>query len=101
MAAVRTVARQVSPDDVLVTAVCPGLVDTDASRPWFSDMTEAQSPDEASAHLVSLALDPVDRAVIHGELVQFGHVLPWRSEAVLGSELARDQMATRQIAGSG
>ena len=101
VAAVRTVARHVSPGDVLVTAVCPGLVDTDASRPWFSGMTEAQSPDEAAAHLVALALDPVDRAVIHGELVQFGHVLPWRSDALLGSELARDQTAPRYVARGG
>jgi carbonyl reductase 1 len=78
VAAVRAVARQTRSDDVLVGAVCPGLVDTAASRPWFSDMTEAQSPDAAAAHLVTLALDPVDRTAIHGELVQFGRVLPWR-----------------------
>jgi hypothetical protein len=41
-------------------------------------MTEAQSPDAAAAHLVELAVGDVDRAGIHGELVQFGRVVPWR-----------------------
>ena len=79
VAAVRVVARDLAAagTDVLVAAVCPGLVDTDASRPWFDDMSEAQSPDAAAAHLVRLALDPVDDAW-WGELVQFGRVLPWR-----------------------
>lgn len=40
-------------------------------------MTEAQTPADAATHLVRLALDPVD-AGFHGELVQFGRVLPWR-----------------------
>jgi hypothetical protein len=62
---------------VLAVAVCPGLVDTAASRPWFDDMAEAQTPDEAATHLVRLALDPADVG-FHGELVQFGRVLPWR-----------------------
>jgi carbonyl reductase 1 len=80
VAALRVVARRLredGPPGVLAVAVCPGLVDTAASRPWFDDMTEAQSPDEAATHLVRLALDPVD-AGLHGELVQFGRVLPWR-----------------------
>jgi carbonyl reductase 1 len=79
VAAVRVVARDLAAagTDVFAAAVCPGLVDTDASRPWFDDMSEAQSPDAAAAHLVRLALDPVDDAW-RGELVQFGRVLPWR-----------------------
>jgi carbonyl reductase 1 len=78
VAAVRVAARSTNPDDVIVVATCPGLVDTGASRPWFADMTEAQSPADAAAHLVALAVDPIDRATLHGELVQFGRVLPWR-----------------------
>jgi len=31
----------------LVAAVCPGLVDTEASRPWFADFSQAQSPERA------------------------------------------------------
>jgi NAD(P)-dependent dehydrogenase (short-subunit alcohol dehydrogenase family) len=80
VAAARIVARQVrrdGPAGAFVAAVCPGLVDTDASRPWFDDMAEAQSPDEAASHVVRVALDPVDDA-FHGELIQFGRVLPWR-----------------------
>nr|MBA3554438.1 short-chain dehydrogenase [Gemmatimonadales bacterium] len=33
---------------ILIDAVCPGLVDTAASRPWFSDMAGAQSPAAAA-----------------------------------------------------
>ena len=37
-------------------ALCPGLIDTDASRPWFEDMSQAQTPAEAAAWPVELAL---------------------------------------------
>jgi carbonyl reductase 1 len=50
-------------------------VDTAASRPWFADMSEAQSPEQAASALVALALEP-DPAW-RGELVQLGKVLPW------------------------
>jgi carbonyl reductase 1 len=59
-----------------VGAVCPGLVDTPASRPWFADMSQAQTPDEAARDLVRLAIDQVDPRFI-GELVQHGIVIPW------------------------
>ena len=80
VAAARIVARQqrAAGADTFVGAVCPGLVDTGASRPWFDNMDEAQSPEEAASHLVRLALDDVDLAPFYGELVQFGRVLPWR-----------------------
>ncbi|HLM64846.1 MAG TPA: SDR family NAD(P)-dependent oxidoreductase [Acidimicrobiales bacterium] len=80
VAAARIAARTVcadGPPGAFVAAACPGLVDTDASRPWFTDMTEAQRPEEAAAHLVRLMLDPVGDDLA-GELVQFGRVLPWR-----------------------
>jgi carbonyl reductase 1 len=80
VAATRIVARQVrcdGPPGAFLAAVCPGLVDTEASRPWFDDMREAQSPEEAAAHIVRVALDPVNDA-LNGELLQFGLVLPWR-----------------------
>jgi NAD(P)-dependent dehydrogenase (short-subunit alcohol dehydrogenase family) len=32
----------------LVAAVCPGLVDTEASRPWFADMGAARTAAEAA-----------------------------------------------------
>ena len=54
-------------------ALCPGLIDTDASRPWFEDMSQAQTPAEAAAWPVSLALADGFDPALHGELVQFGH----------------------------
>jgi NAD(P)-dependent dehydrogenase (short-subunit alcohol dehydrogenase family) len=81
VAAVRVLARERrkrdEADATLVAAVCPGLVDTAASRPWFENMAEAQTPEEAAAALLRLALDPV-RPETYGELVQFGEVRPWR-----------------------
>jgi len=77
VAAVRVLARA-RRDSTLVAAVCPGLVDTDASRPWFDDMTTAQTPAQAAQALLRLALDDDVDPSFHGELVQFGAVLPWR-----------------------
>jgi NAD(P)-dependent dehydrogenase (short-subunit alcohol dehydrogenase family) len=61
----------------LVAAVCPGLVDTRASRPWFSDFSQAQSPDEAARAVLDLVFADLDPAT-YGELVRFGRVLPWK-----------------------
>jgi carbonyl reductase 1 len=81
VAAVRVLARERRraglQDGTLVAAVCPGLIDTAASRPWFADMSAAQSPEEAAVPLLDLALDPVDPHH-QGELIQFGEVIPWR-----------------------
>ena len=60
-------------------ALCPGLIDTDASRPWFDDMSEAQTPAQAAAWPVELALSTTFDPAFYGELVQFGNVLPWES----------------------
>lgn len=62
----------------LVAAVCPGLVDTAASRPWFEDMSEAQTSAQAALALLRLALDPAPDPRFYGELIQFGKVIPWR-----------------------
>lgn len=64
--------------DILVNAACPGLVDTEASRPWFDDMSQAQSPDMAARDLIWLAALPAGTRAPHGELVRHRHVLPWR-----------------------
>ncbi|MCA2230205.1 SDR family NAD(P)-dependent oxidoreductase [Nonomuraea aurantiaca] len=81
VASVRVLARerrdQDKADGTLVAAVCPGLVDTAASRPWFENMEQAQTPSEAAVALLRLALDPV-RPETYGELVQFGQVRPWQ-----------------------
>jgi NAD(P)-dependent dehydrogenase (short-subunit alcohol dehydrogenase family) len=81
VAAVRVLARERYQQDAdaatLVTAVCPGLIDTDASRPWFADMSAAQTPSEAAEALLELALGP-HRSDAYGELLQFGQVRSWR-----------------------
>ncbi|SEO09637.1 Rossmann-fold NAD(P)-binding domain-containing protein [Actinacidiphila rubida] len=73
----RSLGEQAVARDVLVNACCPGLVDTGASRPWFSDMSEAQSPDEAAVDVVWLATLPAGTREPHGVLVQHREVLPW------------------------
>jgi NAD(P)-dependent dehydrogenase (short-subunit alcohol dehydrogenase family) len=81
VAAVRAVARERRAADLaagrIVAALCPGLIDTDASRPWFADMSQAQTPAQAAAWPVDAALDPALDPAFHGELVQFGRVVPW------------------------
>jgi carbonyl reductase 1 len=81
VAAMRILARDRRAIDLqngtLVAAVCPGMIDTGASRPWF-DMTDAQTPEQAAAALLRLAIDPDPDPAFYGELVRFGRVLPWR-----------------------
>jgi carbonyl reductase 1 len=83
VAAVRAAARERRTTDLaenrLLMALCPGLIDTDASRPWFEDMSQAQTPAGAAAWPVELALAPTVDPAFYGELVQFGKVLPWES----------------------
>jgi len=81
VSAVRALARLRRDDDVadeiLLTAVCPGMIDTDASRPWF-DMSGAQTPHQAAGPLVELALRRPFEPSLYGELVRFGVALPWK-----------------------
>jgi carbonyl reductase 1 len=83
VAAVRALARERRAEDLaenkLLMALCPGLIDTDASRPWFEDMSAAQTPAEAAAWPVQLVLGQTFDPAFYGELVQFGKVLPWES----------------------
>jgi carbonyl reductase 1 len=83
VAAVRALARERRSADLaenrLIMALCPGLIDTDASRPWFEDMSAAQTPAEAAAWPVRLALSDRFDPAFYGELVQFGKVLPWET----------------------
>ncbi|MFI1767198.1 SDR family NAD(P)-dependent oxidoreductase [Streptomyces sp. NPDC020800] len=81
VAAVRAVAVERREHDLadgtLIASVCPGMVDTATSRPWFSDHSGARPPAEAAAAVLDLVLaDHVDPA-LYGELVRFGKVLPW------------------------
>ncbi len=82
VAAVRAVAAERRERDLaegtLVAAVCPGLVDTPLSRPWFEDFSQARTPAAAAVPILDLVFGPVDPAQ-YGELVRDGEVLPWRS----------------------
>lgn len=84
VAAVRVVAAQRREADLrdgtLIASVCPGLIDTGASRPWFTDMSQAQTPAESAEALLELALADRVNPAYYGELVRFGQVLPWRGE---------------------
>lgn len=64
-------------DGMMVAAVCPGLVDTAASRPWFDDMADAQDSAQAAVALLQVALEPEVDPRFYGELVQLGRVIPW------------------------
>ncbi|MFI6875425.1 SDR family NAD(P)-dependent oxidoreductase [Streptomyces sp. NPDC050400] len=81
VAAVRAVAAerrtQDLVDDTLVAAVCPGMVDTATSRPWFSDYSQAQSPDQAAGTVLDLVFAQHVDPTLYGELVRFGQALPW------------------------
>ena len=81
VAAVRAVAAERRAADLaqntLIAAVCPGLVDTPLSRPWFADFSQAQTPAQAAVAVLDLLLaERVDPAT-YGELVRFGEVVPW------------------------
>ncbi|WP_406175230.1 SDR family NAD(P)-dependent oxidoreductase [Streptomyces sp. NBC_00996] len=81
VAAVRAVAAERREHDLatgtLVAAVCPGMVDTATSRPWFSDFSQAQSPAQAAGAVLDLiSAEHVDPA-FYGELVRLGKALPW------------------------
>jgi NAD(P)-dependent dehydrogenase (short-subunit alcohol dehydrogenase family) len=80
VAAVRAVAAERRTQDLaagtLLAAVCPGLVDTRASRPWFDDFSNALTPARAARTVVDLLLNPLNPEH-YGELVRFGQVLPW------------------------
>jgi carbonyl reductase 1 len=83
VAAVRAMARARRAADLaenkLLMALCPGLIDTDASRPWFEDMSQAQTPAKAASWPVKLVLGGTFDPAFYGELVQFGKVLPWET----------------------
>lgn len=80
VAAVRSLARERRTQDtqrgIFVAAVCPGMIDTAASRAWY-DMSRAQTPAQAAAPLLDLVLGPAPDDVLYGELVRFGERLPW------------------------
>ena len=96
VAAVGAVAAQRRAADLaegtLIAAVCPGLVDTRASRPWFDDYSHAQTPDQAARSVLDLVLAGRVDPATYSELVRFGQVLPWHSGTPSRSQ---DQMLSR------
>jgi carbonyl reductase 1 len=95
VASVRVVAAQRRiadlADGTLVAAVCPGLIDTGASRPWFTDMSGAQTPAQAATAVLDLILAAPPDPSQYGELIQFGRVLSWRDE------IAETQQAAHRV----
>ncbi|MFF2519098.1 SDR family NAD(P)-dependent oxidoreductase [Streptomyces sp. NPDC058086] len=81
VAAVRAVAAERREHDLadgtLIASVCPGMVDTATSRPWFSDFSRAQSPSEAARAVLDLVFTEHLDPALHGELIRFGKALPW------------------------
>jgi carbonyl reductase 1 len=73
----RIMIKEAKTRGILINAVCPGMVDTDASRPWFTDMSSAQSPAQAAVDVIWLATLPPRTEAPYGELVQHREVLPW------------------------
>ncbi|CAG0936393.1 carbonyl reductase 1 [Thermoflexales bacterium] len=73
----RLMRAEASRRGILINAACPGLVDTDASRPWFEDMSAAQSPLQAAEDVIWLATLPPGTNGPYGELVQHRKILPW------------------------
>jgi len=61
---------------LVIDAVCPGMIDTPSSRPWFEDMSKAQTPEAAARDVVWLATAPRSE-VPYGELVQHRKILAW------------------------
>lgn len=81
VAAVRAVAAERHERDLadgtLIASVCPGMVDTATSRPWFSDFSQAQSPSEAARAVLDLVFTEHVDPALYGELIRFGKALPW------------------------
>ncbi|WP_438003889.1 SDR family NAD(P)-dependent oxidoreductase [Sorangium sp. So ce321] len=81
VASMKVVARQRQAEaaqrGLIIAALCPGLVDTDASRPWFDDMSSAQSPEDAAKNVLWICTQPVESPQVHGELVRHRQIIPW------------------------
>jgi carbonyl reductase 1 len=80
----RAMRDEAAQRSLVIDAVCPGLVDTPAARPWVADMSTARSPSEAAIDIVWLATTS-DTPLPYGELVCRRQVLPWESAPPPGS----------------
>ncbi|HET9959958.1 MAG TPA: SDR family NAD(P)-dependent oxidoreductase [Polyangiaceae bacterium] len=73
----RSFEREARARDILINAVCPGLIDTEASRPWFDDMSSAQTPAQAAVDVLWLATLAPGTSQPYGELVRHRQPVPW------------------------
>jgi NAD(P)-dependent dehydrogenase (short-subunit alcohol dehydrogenase family) len=62
--------------DILVAALCPGMMNTPTSSLWW-DVSGAPTPADAAGALVDLVFAPANPEH-YGELVRNGTVLPWK-----------------------
>ncbi|MFF7135726.1 SDR family NAD(P)-dependent oxidoreductase [Streptomyces sp. NPDC008196] len=81
VAAVRAVAAERRARDLaagsLIASVCPGMVDTATSRPWFSDYSQAQTPAQAAEAVLDLVFTEHVDPALYGELIRDGKALDW------------------------
>jgi NAD(P)-dependent dehydrogenase (short-subunit alcohol dehydrogenase family) len=80
VAAVRSVAAQRHDADaasqVLLAAVCPGMMNTPTSSVWW-DVSDAPTPAQAAVAVLDLVFDPI-KPEHYGQLIRSGQVLPWK-----------------------
>jgi NAD(P)-dependent dehydrogenase (short-subunit alcohol dehydrogenase family) len=82
VASMKVLAREVMGQNakernIMILAVCPGLMDTEASRPWFKDMSKARLPDDAADDLIWLISQKEWDKERFGTLVQYRKVISW------------------------
>ena len=98
VAAMKVMARRMRSTaeqrDIVINAACPGLVDTQAARPWFADMSTAQSPDQAAVDVVWLATLSAGTHEPYGELVQHRQVIPWAMRSNIEAVHRADNVVT-------
>ena len=99
VAAVRALAGQRREQDlardILLAAVCPGMMNTPTSARWW-DVSDAPTPAQAAVALLDLVFDPV-KPDQYGELVRDGQVLPWSASGQARTQ--SPQRASRDLAG--
>jgi carbonyl reductase 1 len=66
--------------NIMIMAVCPGLMDTEASRPWFKDMSRAKKPDEAADDVLWLVNQNEWNSALYGNLIQYKKEILWLNE---------------------